>query len=273
MFDLEKSLNDWRSNYRNKKQITSSTIDELESHLRDSFEHLTEKHSAEKAFALAVEQLGPPETITSEFQKNNDLSITDRLVLRGHHILLFVLLSAYACSVFPIRLPFSGMILLNVHVAFCLLGYGTALFLGLAGCYGILRARSEAVSFSHSYRTYCRRTHLLIFGGTLVGFVLGMIWANQAWGKYFGWDPKEIGALAVIIVAFGFFIIQRKRTLSMHQLGQLNLALSITTMIAWFGANGSLTESRLLMQTLFYGWISIQLVAFFLPAIKSTTCT
>ena len=264
MFDLENAISNWRSDYRNKKNLPSSTIDELESHLRDTIDHFAEEHSPEKAFALAVKQLGAHKEITTEFQKINDLSFTDKLVLRGHHIFLAVLLALLAIYIVPLGHRFGGT-LLSVHVVFILLGYGTALFLGLIGCYGIIRSRSEAISFSHSYRKFCRRYCFLILSGTLVGFLLGMIWAKEAWGSYFGWDPKEIGAVAVTLFALCFFVVQQKKTLAIQQLGQMCLVLSIVTMIAWFGTSGSLTDSGLMMQSLFYGWIVIQLSAFFLP--------
>jgi len=272
MFDFEKALKGWAAEYRTQKHLTSSTIDELESHLRDSYEHLVERHSSEKAFALAVDKLGQSREIASEFQKIDDLTFLDKLILRGHSLFLFVLLALLACYIIPMSLRFGGA-LLSAHVIFILLGYGTAFFLGLIGCYGMIRSRSDAISFSHSYRNYCRRYCFLIFSGTFVGFCLGMIWAKQAWGHYFGWDPKEIGAASVALFALCFFAKQRKRTLAIHHLGQMCLILSIVTMIAWFGASGSLTNSDLMMQLLFYGWIVIQLAAISLPYFASTKKT
>ena len=31
---------------------------------------------------------------------------------------------------------------------------------------------------------------------SFVGTVLGGIWADQSWGRFWGWDPKENGALS-----------------------------------------------------------------------------
>ena len=46
----------------------------------------------------------------------------------------------------------------------------------------------------------------MIFGITcfslffsLVGTVLGGIWADQSWGRFWGWDAKENGALLIVI--------------------------------------------------------------------------
>jgi hypothetical protein len=34
---------------------------------------------------------------------------------------------------------------------------------------------------------------------SLIGTVLGGIWANDSWGRFWGWDPKENGALMIVI--------------------------------------------------------------------------
>src|SRR5262249_46236244 len=35
---------------------------------------------------------------------------------------------------------------------------------------------------------------------SLVGTVLGGIWANYSWGRFWGWDPKENGALMIVLM-------------------------------------------------------------------------
>ena len=32
------------------------------------------------------------------------------------------------------------------------------------------------------------------------GIFIGAVWANQSWGRYWGWDPKEVWALITMIV-------------------------------------------------------------------------
>jgi ABC-type transport system involved in cytochrome c biogenesis permease subunit len=34
---------------------------------------------------------------------------------------------------------------------------------------------------------------------SLVGTVLGGVWANDSWGRFWGWDPKENGALLIVL--------------------------------------------------------------------------
>ena len=34
---------------------------------------------------------------------------------------------------------------------------------------------------------------------SFVGTVLGGIWADQSWGRFWGWDPKENGAVLIVL--------------------------------------------------------------------------
>ena len=35
---------------------------------------------------------------------------------------------------------------------------------------------------------------------SVVGTILGGVWANESWGRFWGWDPKENGALMIVLV-------------------------------------------------------------------------
>lgn len=54
---------------------------------------------------------------------------------------------------------------------------------------GLRRALTKAV-----YGCICLTVFL-----SLVGTVLGGIWANYSWGRFWGWDPKENGALMIVL--------------------------------------------------------------------------
>lgn len=42
---------------------------------------------------------------------------------------------------------------------------------------------------------------------TLGGLITGMIWAQLAWGRYWGWDPKESSTLALFLSVTGYLIL------------------------------------------------------------------
>jgi cytochrome c-type biogenesis protein CcsB len=42
------------------------------------------------------------------------------------------------------------------------------------------------------------------FAGLAILLVTGAIWANESWGRYWGWDPKETGALVAWLAYAGY---------------------------------------------------------------------
>jgi cytochrome c-type biogenesis protein CcsB len=72
---------------------------------------------------------------------------------------------------------------------------------------------------------------------SFVGTVLGGIWADQSWGRFWGWDPKENGAL--LIVLWNALILHARWGGIVRERGLVNLAVfgNIITSFSWFGVN------------------------------------
>jgi ABC-type transport system involved in cytochrome c biogenesis permease subunit len=72
---------------------------------------------------------------------------------------------------------------------------------------------------------------------SLVGTILGGIWADQSWGRFWGWDPKENGAL--ILVLWNSIILHARWGGLVKQRGLAVLAIcgNIVTAWSWFGVN------------------------------------
>jgi ABC-type transport system involved in cytochrome c biogenesis permease subunit len=72
---------------------------------------------------------------------------------------------------------------------------------------------------------------------SFVGTVLGGIWADQSWGRFWGWDPKENGAL--LIVLWNALILHARWGGLARDRGIMNLAVfgNIVTSFSWFGVN------------------------------------
>jgi ABC-type transport system involved in cytochrome c biogenesis permease subunit len=72
---------------------------------------------------------------------------------------------------------------------------------------------------------------------SFVGTVTGGVWADQSWGRFWGWDPKENGAL--FIVLWCAVILHARWAGLVRGRGMMNLAIggNIVTSLSWFGVN------------------------------------
>jgi ABC-type transport system involved in cytochrome c biogenesis permease subunit len=72
---------------------------------------------------------------------------------------------------------------------------------------------------------------------SFVGTVLGGIWADQSWGRFWGWDPKENGALLIVI--WNALILHARWGGLVRDRGLMNLAIfgNVVTAFSWFGVN------------------------------------
>ncbi len=75
----------------------------------------------------------------------------------------------------------------------------------------------------------------MLFG--FVGTVLGGLWADDSWGRFLGWDPKENGAL--IIVLWNVLVLHARWAGTFQGRGTTVAAIfgNIVTTWFWFGVN------------------------------------
>jgi cytochrome c-type biogenesis protein CcsB len=109
---------------------------------------------------------------------------------------------------------------------------------------GTPRAGAAAITDPESEPTVGNALGTMVYGiicfATLfsfVGTVLGGIWADQSWGRFWGWDPKENGALLIVI--WNAIILHVRWGDLMRDRGIMNLAVfgNIVTSFSWFGVN------------------------------------
>jgi len=128
---------------------------------------------------------------------------------------------------------------LATHVITITIGYGTSLFAGLLGHIYLLQSIRNPFD-----KKYLKSVNANLFGATLFalfftlfGTILGGIWADQSWGRFWGWDPKENGAL--LIVMWHIIMLHLRITGLVKPIGfALGMALNnIIVILAWFGVN------------------------------------
>jgi ABC-type transport system involved in cytochrome c biogenesis permease subunit len=72
---------------------------------------------------------------------------------------------------------------------------------------------------------------------SFVGTMLGGIWADQSWGRFWGWDPKENGALLIVIWS-AIALHSRWGGLAKDRgIAALAIGGNIVTAWSWFGTN------------------------------------
>ena len=129
---------------------------------------------------------------------------------------------------------------LATHVTTITIGYSATFLAGLLAIMWIVRGifsrsfsgEESQVLVKSTYGVIC---FALFF--SFVGTVLGGIWADQSWGRFWGWDPKENGAL--LIVLWNALILHARWAGYVRERGLMVMAVfgNIITSLSWFGVN------------------------------------
>jgi ABC-type transport system involved in cytochrome c biogenesis permease subunit len=148
---------------------------------------------------------------------------------------------------------------LTTHVLTIVIGYGATFLAGFLAVIYIVRGTLTKSLTRETADALTRMVYGIVCFATLfslVGTILGGIWADQSWGRFWGWDPKENGAL--IIVLWNAIILHCRWGGLVKQRGLMMLAVfgNVVTSWSWFGVNmlGVGLHSYGFMQSAFY-WL------------------
>jgi ABC-type transport system involved in cytochrome c biogenesis permease subunit len=125
---------------------------------------------------------------------------------------------------------------LATHVVTITLGYAAVFVAGFIGAAALIRRAFGHPPQPADESMAVAATAIGLFL-SFVGTVLGGIWADQSWGRFWGWDPKENGAL--LIVLWTALILHARLAGWARRTGTLALAVfgNIVTAWSWFGTN------------------------------------
>ena len=110
----------------------------------------------------------------------------------------FTLLVAYLGQMNPQITPLIPVLVspwLSLHVSVIMMAYALFAFILLNGVWALCQPRE-----AEWLMTYSR---LLLYPALFLltaGIFIGAIWANVSWGRYWGWDPKEVWALITMLI-------------------------------------------------------------------------
>ena len=129
---------------------------------------------------------------------------------------------------------------LATHVVTVTFGYSVTFLAGLLAAFYILRgvftrSLDAATGKTLEGMVYGIVCFALLF--SFIGTFTGGIWGDQSWGRFWGWDPKENGALMIVI--WNALILHARWGKVAGPRGIMVLAVvgSIITSWSWFGTN------------------------------------
>jgi cytochrome c-type biogenesis protein CcsB len=114
--------------------------------------------------------------------------------------------STLPSTIEPLIPALQNNLLLTMHVTAAVIAYGImSLSFGAAVLY-LYQVRAEA-SWLPSAATLDDMAHRSVMAGfpaMALVLILGSLWANTAWGRYWGWDPKETASLVTVLIYGGY---------------------------------------------------------------------
>ena len=124
--------------------------------------------------------------------------------------------------------------LLSMHVSVIMLSYTLFAFMMMNGVVGLFMSEAHQQRMAALNRRILRPAIACL----AIGIFIGAVWANISWGRYWGWDPKEVWALITLLV---YALPLHSRSLPLFQRPRLFLIYSIIAFAAvsftYFGVN------------------------------------
>ena len=129
---------------------------------------------------------------------------------------------------------------LTTHVITISLGYMAAFFAGsVASFYLLLNRFTHRIDLETEMEIdriiYAIICFTLLF--SFLGTVLGGLWADDSWGRFWGWDPKENGALMIVLWNAVMLHARAARMVRARGFAIMAVFGNVVTAWSWFGVN------------------------------------
>ncbi len=154
----------------------------------------------------------------------------------------FTLLVAYLGQMNPQITPLMPVLnspWLSTHVSMIMISYALFAFIMLNSVLALVLMRDEKNSQQVTQLTLINR--LLLYPAVIligIGILLGAVWANESWGNYWAWDPKEVWALITLMVYGAAIAFQEAALFTKEKSFHWYMALAfLTVLMTYFGVN------------------------------------
>ena len=177
------------------------------------------------------------------FSKRSPMTMASTGILAG--LILFVAHLNWMDPQVTNLVPVLNSYWLSIHVSMITASYG---FLGLGALLGfivlilfILKNEKNAANISAAIKELNSINEMSLMVGLVlltVGNFLGGVWANESWGRYWGWDPKETWALVTILVyAVVLHLRFIKQLYNDFSFSVISLLAFTSVLMTYFGVN------------------------------------
>jgi ABC-type transport system involved in cytochrome c biogenesis permease subunit len=129
---------------------------------------------------------------------------------------------------------------LATHVVCITLGYSTTFLAGALGLYYVIAGLVTTRVTPETSKELSRMIYGTVCFGiffSFVGTVLGGLWADDSWGRFWGWDPKENGALLIVLWNAILLHAHWDKMVGPRGLAVLAVGGNVITSWSWFGVN------------------------------------
>ena len=137
-------------------------------------------------------------------------------------------------------MPVLASPLLSIHVVVIMVAYSLLAFVMLNGVAAFI-LRFTHKEYRESVECLQLISRIILYPAVFllaIGIFVGAVWANVSWGRYWGWDPKEVWALITMLVyalalhpaSLHYF----RRPLFFHL---FSIVAFLTVLITYFGVN------------------------------------
>ena len=127
---------------------------------------------------------------------------------------------------------------LSTHVTTVTIGYSATFVAGLIGAIH-LWLRAFKADYQDGEALARAAYGILAFAliASFIGTMLGGIWADQSWGRFWGWDPKENGALLIVISMLAILHARMGGYLREHGVCMAAAFTGTVVAFSWWGVN------------------------------------
>ncbi|MEA3371947.1 MAG: cytochrome c biogenesis protein CcsA [Campylobacterota bacterium] len=177
------------------------------------------------------------------FSKRSPMTMASTGILTG--LILFVAHLNWMNPQVTNLVPVLNSYWLSIHVSMITASYG---FLGLGALLGfiniilfVIRTKNNERQITLSIKELNAINEMSLMVGLVlltIGNFLGGVWANESWGRYWGWDPKETWALVTILI-YAVVVHLRfiKSLYSEFNFSVISLLSFTSVIMTYFGVN------------------------------------